>query len=95
MRIALAGVGLVCVLAIAFAAGLRGQGPPPRISSPPPSSTGPIVAPVGPTVVSGMDLGFRINGLQGDTAIGTFVVRINGRWIPAVLDTSYRGMDWK
>src|SRR5437870_9191430 len=34
-----------------------------------------------PTVVSGNDLGFRIEGTQGATPVGRLVVRRNGQWV--------------
>ena len=36
-------------------------------------------------VISGADLGFRPEGWQGKARTGTFVVRINGEWVEAVL----------
>ena len=36
-----------------------------------------------PRVISGADFGFRIEGDQNGTAVGTLVVRVNGKWIPA------------
>jgi len=40
-----------------------------------------------PTVISGGDFGFRVDGLrQGEAPIGTLVVRINGGWYEARLD---------
>ena len=36
---------------------------------------------VTPTVISGDDLGFRIEGTKGDTPVGTLVIRINGEWV--------------
>jgi hypothetical protein len=36
-----------------------------------------------PTTVSGTDFGFRIEGDQNGTAVGTLVVRVNGKWIDA------------
>jgi hypothetical protein len=36
-----------------------------------------------PTVVSGGDLGFRVEGRRGDHVTGTLVVRINGEWVVA------------
>jgi hypothetical protein len=36
-----------------------------------------------PTIISGSDLGFRIEGRRGNTPIGTLVVRINGQWVEA------------
>ena len=34
-----------------------------------------------PHVVSGADIGFRIDGFDGRQPIGTLVVKVNGRWI--------------
>ena len=36
-----------------------------------------------PRIVTGPDLGFRIEGDQGGVPIGTVVVRVDGRWIEA------------
>jgi hypothetical protein len=36
-----------------------------------------------PKIVSGADFGMRIEGDQNGTAVGTLVVRVNGRWIDA------------
>jgi hypothetical protein len=36
-----------------------------------------------PKVVSGADFGFRIEGDENGTAVGTLVVRVNGKWIAA------------
>jgi len=34
-----------------------------------------------PIVLSGSDVGFRITSVQGDTPVGTLVVRVNGKWV--------------
>ena len=34
-------------------------------------------------VISGSDIGFRIVSRKGSTAIGTFVIRVNGEWLTA------------
>ena len=39
------------------------------------------VRPQTPTVISGSDLGFRVDGHSGSTPIGVLVVRINGQWV--------------
>lgn len=41
------------------------------------------VDPVTPKVLAGDDIGFRVEGLRGNTPVGTLVVRINGEWVPA------------
>ena len=38
-----------------------------------------------PVVVSGNDVGFRIEGQQGHTPVGKIVVRIKGQWVEAAL----------
>jgi hypothetical protein len=43
------------------------------------------VAPVTPRVLSGADVGFRVEGLRGNTPVGQVVVRVNGQWIAAEL----------
>jgi hypothetical protein len=36
-----------------------------------------------PTVISGSDLGFRVDQHKGNTPVGTLVVRVNGQWVEA------------
>ena len=38
---------------------------------------------VAPTVISGSDLGFRIESNRDNVPVGRLVVRINGRWVDA------------
>jgi hypothetical protein len=55
---------------------VRAQVPlPPREPRPAPSQSEPT-----PTVISGNDLGFRVEGRKGGIPTGRFVVRINGQW---------------
>ena len=42
-----------------------------------------MVEPVTPTVMTGGDLGFRVEGLRGGQPVGTVVVRVNGEWVAA------------
>lgn len=35
-------------------------------------------------VISGGDIGFRVERLEGDRAVGTLVVRIDGKWVEAL-----------
>lgn len=55
----------------------------------PPSETGlkPMDL-VAPTVISGSDLGFRIESNQDNVPVGRLVVRISGRWVDAQVGTS-------
>jgi hypothetical protein len=39
-----------------------------------------------PVVLSGGDVGFQITARDGDTPLGTFVVRVNGNWVPARIE---------
>ena len=48
------------------------QVPPPFTSQAPP---------VDGRVVSGADIGFRVEGTKDGRAVGTLVVRINGQWV--------------
>jgi hypothetical protein len=41
----------------------------------------PPVITLGPEVVSGENLGFRVHRVQGDTRIGRLVVRVDGKWV--------------
>jgi hypothetical protein len=66
-RIALFGV-LCIALLFAVATIVKAQAPPRVIPA--------------QGIVSGADLGFRIDGYQGDTPVGTLVVRVNGQWVP-------------
>jgi hypothetical protein len=43
----------------------------------------PSVQPQTPTIISGNDLGFRVEGRKGNTPVGALVVRINGQWVDA------------
>jgi hypothetical protein len=38
---------------------------------------------VPPGVVSGADIGFRVERTDGNTAIGRLMVRVNGKWVDA------------
>ena len=42
------------------------------------------VDPVTPRVMTGADIGFRVEGIRGgNTPVGTLVVRVNGEWVEA------------
>jgi hypothetical protein len=45
---------------------------------------------VAPRVISGSDLGFRVEGIRGGKVpVGTLVVRINGEWVEADTLTAF------
>jgi hypothetical protein len=48
-----------------------------------------------PTIISGSDLGFRVERQRGDRVFGTFVVRINGEWIVAEPATGLKPLSGK
>jgi hypothetical protein len=39
------------------------------------------IQPQAPTVISGPDLGFRVDARKGNTPVGVLVVRLNGQWV--------------
>jgi hypothetical protein len=41
------------------------------------------VTPVPPKVMTGTDVGFRVEGLRGNTPVGKIVVKVNGEWVEA------------
>jgi len=41
------------------------------------------VKPVTPRVMSGEDIGFRVEALRGATPVGRLVVKVNGQWVEA------------
>lgn len=43
---------------------------------------------VPPRVMTGADLGFRVEGLRGETPVGRFVVRVNDRWVEVEIATT-------
>jgi hypothetical protein len=45
------------------------------------------VKPVPPRVMTGADVGFRVEGLRGNTPVGRIVVRVNGEWVEAEVAT--------
>jgi hypothetical protein len=43
--------------------------------------------PLTPMIISGPDLGFRIEGRNGNTPVGKLVIRVDGQWV----DTQFGG----
>jgi hypothetical protein len=43
------------------------------------------VIPMTPTVISGADFGFRVEGNRSGTPVGRLVVKMNGQWVEAEL----------
>ena len=42
---------------------------------------------VPPVVLSGPDVGFRVDAYKGDTPVGRLVVRVDGQWVEAQFAT--------
>jgi len=61
------------------------QVPPPFTSQAPPA----------PRVVSGGDIGFRLEGTKDGRAVGTLVVRINGQWVETTSSVTSRQLTAK
>jgi hypothetical protein len=40
-----------------------------------------VPPPTPPVIISGSDVGFRIERQSGNVVVGTWVVRINGQWV--------------
>ena len=67
---------VVLVLVVVFAAGrwtTQAQVPVPS-----PAPRGQAQA---PTVISGADIGFRVDRHKGSTPVGVLVVRVDGQWV--------------
>ena len=79
------GVNLIALTVFLVVAAVLASGQVAR----PPSETGlkPMDL-VAPTVISGSDLGFRIEGSKDNMPVGRLVVRVNGRWVDAQVGTS-------
>jgi hypothetical protein len=45
------------------------------------------VQPVPPRVMTGADVGFRVEGIRGNIPVGTLVVKVNGEWVAAEIVT--------
>lgn len=41
------------------------------------------VVPVPPTVLSGENIGFRLEGYRSNVVVGKLVVQVNGKWVEA------------
>ena len=46
---------------------------------------------VTPRVITGADVGFRVEGLRGVNPVGTVVIRLNGEWVQAEVTLPGRG----
>lgn len=66
------GVAALAVIAGLLAAGALGY-----------AQARPDIRRVPPLMLTGNDIGFRVEGHKGTSVVGRFVVRINGEWIDA------------
>ena len=69
------------------------------MDTPPSTSTAPLLWQVSaqvplqrqpPTIVSGADIGFRVEGAKNGVAFGRLVVRVNGEWLDAQFANNMR-----
>jgi hypothetical protein len=75
----------VLAIAIVFTAGAfaaLGLQSPPSFNMPAFNPRQPAQAQA-PQVISGDDIGFRLEQSKGKAAIGTLMVRVNGQWLEA------------
>jgi hypothetical protein len=42
-----------------------------------------------PRVLSGPDVGFRVEGLRGEVPTGSIIVRVNGEWVDAAIGPGF------
>jgi hypothetical protein len=59
-----------------------------QVTQPFGTRTGDPLSLVAPTVIAGIDLGFRIESTKDNIPVGKIVVRINGRWVEAQVGSS-------
>lgn len=45
------------------------------------------LTPATPTLLSGSDVGFRVEGQKGDAVTGRLMVRVKGQWVEATFAT--------
>jgi hypothetical protein len=82
---------IVLLASLAVVAGLssalmRAQAP----AQVPPPINDNRQAPPAARVVSGADIGFRVEGSKDGRAVGTLMVRINGQWVETTASLSLR-----
>jgi hypothetical protein len=46
--------------------------------------------PASPNILSGNDIGFRVDGYRGRNPVGTLVVRVNGQWVEVDFSTGIK-----
>ena len=59
----------------------------------PPAPGVQVPQPIPPStanIISGNDIGFRIDGRRGNPPVGTLVVRVNGQWVEVDFGTSLK-----
>jgi hypothetical protein len=60
-------------------AGLLGYA---QAAQPPQLAPAPRTPAPSPAVLSGNDIGFRVDQWQGNQPLGTLVIKVNGEWVP-------------
>jgi len=74
--------GLVGAAALGYAQGQRG--------APPGLPARPDVPLVAPTILSGVEIGFRVESWRGETPVGRLIVKIDGKWVEVEFTTGFR-----
>ena len=77
---------LVAVLLVAAGALTFAQKVKPPEFGTPPSKAGRNASPV---ILSGEDIGFRVDATRNGVPVGVLVVRVNGKWVEAQAQPTY------
>jgi hypothetical protein len=80
-----AGVNLIVLTVLVVVAAVWASA---QVTQPPGPRGRDLMKLVAPTVISGSDLGFRIESNTDNVPVGKLVVRINGVWVDAQVGTS-------
>jgi hypothetical protein len=86
-----AGFVIALLMAVIFVSAQGKPAPGDRVGPAPSDRVRSGLDLVAPVVISGNDFGFRVESIKDNIAVGTIVVRINGRWTDAQL--SKHGLD--
>jgi len=59
-------------------------------TKPPVFQTRPDVPLTAPTILSGPDIGFRVESWRGDTPIGKLIVKVDGKWVEVEFASGFK-----
>jgi len=88
------GIGVIST-ALVVAGGIWVHAQNPHVLPSPPTLPNPRLAPPipiqpPPQIISGADIGFRVDAWDGDTPTGKLVVRHEGKWVELRISPSAR-----